>query len=327
CEQREVNNRNNLLVIEGDDAAGYSKITQFFSSANNLSFNNEVTKDPLNSESDYKEEKWEQNLQETEERIQNLIDTTEMLKTNKVKYISIIYYIRLIQRGSSKTEASQVVATIHNGGVYHARCIRSWGKRCLEGNLLPPSQYGKHLSQSLLHDKDVSLKITNYLRATKFKVNPRLVKQYFENNILPELQIDIVQTNSLTTAWQPNLLPGEQKHILITHDECTFHFYDGTHEFWALESEQSLRKKRLEKGLHISEFLVKTIGKLKDEKGEVGSIIQLDVNNDGYWNGEKLLSQVKNALLIFEKTHPGCVGIWAFDNATIDCCTLHLLAN
>ncbi|CAG8839583.1 14714_t:CDS:2, partial [Gigaspora margarita] len=231
----------------------------------------------------------EQNLQETEERIQNLIDTTEMLKADK------------------------------------------HGKRCLEGNLLPPSQHENHLLQSLLYNEDVSLKIANYLRATKFKVNPRLVKQYFENNILPELQIDIVQTISLTTAWhwikkigfyykwyqkgiymnrherenwlhivKANLLPGEQKHSLITHDECTFHFYNGTHEFWAPE------------GLHISKFLVKTIGRLNDEEGEARSIIQLGVNNNGYWDRENTLPNYK-----VRKSNP----------KTVDCCALYLLAN
>ncbi|CAG8463822.1 12859_t:CDS:2, partial [Gigaspora rosea] len=167
-EQRKVNNEDNLLVIEDTP--------EILIEQDSKSLNNEVTENLLNSESDHDEEKCEQNLQETEERVQNLIDTTEMSKTDK-------------------------------------------GKRCLEDNLLPPSQYEKHLSQSLLHDEDVSLKIANYLRATKFKVNPRLVKQYFENNILSELQID-------------------------------------------------------------------TIRKLNDEEGETRSIMQLGVNNNGYWDEE-----------------------------------------
>ncbi|CAG8769261.1 20481_t:CDS:2, partial [Gigaspora rosea] len=68
---------------------------------------------------------------------------------------------------------------------------------------------------------------------------------------------------------------------------------------------QLLRKKGLRKGLHISEFLTKTIRRLKDKKGE----------NEN-WNGEKLLSQVKNAIEIFEQMHPGCIEIWVFDNVT-----------
>ncbi|RIB20075.1 hypothetical protein C2G38_2180248 [Gigaspora rosea] len=220
---------------------------------------------------------WEQKLQETEERIQHLIDINETSKPDK----------------------------------------------CLEGDLLPPSQHGKHLSKSLLHDEYVSLRITNYLRATKFQVTPRLVKEYFEKHILPELYIDRAQTISLTTSrcwmkkmgfnykrykkgvyvdgheredvivyrreflqkieeynrlmpkWndinceiyeEPNLLTGEKKHLLITYNECVFHANDGTREFWGPEEKQLLRKKGLGKGLHVSEFLTETIRQLKDEE-------------------------------------------------------------
>ncbi|CAG8780141.1 2667_t:CDS:2 [Cetraspora pellucida] len=351
-------------LIENAKEMDYNKNSRWrYTGNSDLNNINEATGDQQSdseSDSDLELEekplKWKQQLQETEKRIQNLLDTMEMSKTDKVKYVSVIHYIRLLQHDSSKMEASRVVATIHNGG-----------------NLLPPSQRGKHPSQSLLHDEEVSLKVANYLRSTKFKVNPRLVKQYFENNILPELHIDQVQTISLTTArrwmkkigfyykryqkgvyvddheredvvayhkvflqnmaeykrlmpkWtdvdckvceEPYLLPGEQKHILINHDECTFHSYDGTREFWAPEGKQPLRKKGLGKGLHVSEFLVETIGRLKDEKEEARLIMQLGANHDGYWDGQKLLPQVKNAIDIFETTHPGYIGVWAFDNAT-----------
>ncbi|CAJ0627326.1 1693_t:CDS:2 [Entrophospora sp. SA101] len=40
-------------------------------------------------------------------------------------------------------------------------------------------------------------------------------------------------------------------------------------------------------------------------------------NNDGQWTTEKLKSQViDKAILIFEATHPGCIALFAFDNAT-----------
>ncbi|CAG8687144.1 5547_t:CDS:2, partial [Dentiscutata heterogama] len=109
------------------NAVGSYKITQFFALVNNI---NEATGDQQSdseSDSDLELEekplKWKQQLQETEKRIQNLLDTTEMSKTDKVKYVSVIHYIRLLQHDSSKMEASRVVATIHNGGEYRARCI------------------------------------------------------------------------------------------------------------------------------------------------------------------------------------------------------------
>ncbi|CAG8764380.1 18448_t:CDS:2, partial [Acaulospora morrowiae] len=168
----------------------------------------------------------------------------------------------------------------------------------------------KHPSKSLLYDEYVSIRIANYLQATKFQVNPQLIKQFFENQIFPELHIDQAQTISLSTAqhgyerddivafcqkflqeiekyeklmpkWNDincevceelYLLPDEQKHIFITYDEY--------------------------------------------REGEARVIIQFGANNDGYWDGKKLLLQLKNVITIFEWTHSGYIGVWVFDNVT-----------
>jgi len=42
---------------------------------------------------------------------------------------------------------------------------------------------------------------------------------------------------------EPNLKDGEKKLILVTHDECCFHAYDGMKQIWLAEGEQLLRKK------------------------------------------------------------------------------------
>ncbi|CAG8519853.1 10647_t:CDS:2 [Acaulospora morrowiae] len=288
---------------------------------------------------------WKQRLQETTQRVQCIIDKAKILKSDKVKYTSVIYYIQLLQHKMPKIEASIIVAKIHNGGEYRAKCIQAWTKTCLENKLLPPSQREKHPSKSLLYDEYVTIRIANYLRATKFQVNSRLIKQFFENQILSELYIDQAQTISLSTAqlfrqkflqemekyeklmskWNDinckvceelYLLHNEQKHILITYDKCTFHSYNGIRKFWAPEEEQPLRKKGLGQGLHVSEFLTETIGRLKDREGEAKVIMQFGANNNGYWDGKKLLLLLKNVITIFERTYPGCIGVWAFDNAT-----------
>ncbi|CAG8818063.1 18973_t:CDS:2, partial [Gigaspora margarita] len=82
------------------------------------------------------------------------------------------------------------------------------------------------------------------------------------------------------------------------------------------KEEQPLRKKGLGKGLHIIKFLTKMIRQLKDEEGVARVIVETGRSQDENWNGEKLLSQVKNAIGIFERTHSGCIKIWAFDNVT-----------
>ncbi|CAG8843370.1 34909_t:CDS:2, partial [Gigaspora margarita] len=145
-------------------------------------------------------------------------------------------------------------------------------------------------------------------------------KRCLKGNLLPSSQHGKHPSQSFLhdeeVSLKPYLLFGKQKYILITHDEYTFHSYNGTCEFWAPEGKQPLRKKRLRKGLYVSEFLVETIRRLKDEEGEARLIMQFGANHDGYWDGQKLLSQVKNAIEIFEKTHLGYIGVWAFDNAT-----------
>ncbi|CAG8775230.1 16726_t:CDS:2 [Gigaspora margarita] len=225
-----------------------------------------------NLELEEKSLKWKQQLQETEKRIQNLLDTMEISKTDKMKYVSVIHYILLLQHDSSKMEATP--------------------------------------SQSLLHNEEVSLKVANYLRSTKFKVIPRLVKQYFENNILPELHIDQAQMISLITAWcwikkigvyykryqKGVYVDGHKRENMVAYHKV---FLQNMAEYDRLMPKWTdIDCKVCEE----PEFLVKTIGRLKDEEGEARLIMQLGANHDGYWDRQK--------------THPGYIGVWAFDNAT-----------
>ncbi|CAG8824789.1 25295_t:CDS:2, partial [Gigaspora rosea] len=55
-------------------------------------------------------------------------------------------------------------------------------------------------SKSLLNDELVSLKLAAYLRSQKFQINPIMVKNYVEQQIIPQLGIESVQQISLRTA-------------------------------------------------------------------------------------------------------------------------------
>ncbi|CAG8771357.1 6633_t:CDS:2, partial [Dentiscutata erythropus] len=75
----------------------YYKITQFFGQVNNLNSNNDFMEDQQSdSENDYNFEleekslKWKQKLQETGKRIQSLIDTTEISKTDKRTHLEYV---------------------------------------------------------------------------------------------------------------------------------------------------------------------------------------------------------------------------------------------
>ncbi|CAJ0752739.1 16820_t:CDS:2, partial [Entrophospora sp. SA101] len=195
-------------------------------------------------------------------------------------------------------DASNKVAELYGKGEYCSRCIHRWAKICLEGKHISLSLSGKFSSKSFLHDELVSLQVSSYLHSKKFKVSPMLVKKYFEEHILPVLHIEC----KIRTL--PTLELGEKEHVWIIHDESTFHTYNGPCAVWGPQEEQPLRKKGLSQGIHVSGFLTETIGPLKDDTGEARVTMVLGANRDGYWND------------IFERTHPGFIGIWAFDNAT-----------
>ncbi|CAG8610114.1 10793_t:CDS:2 [Cetraspora pellucida] len=116
----------------------------------------------------------------------------------------------------------------------------------------------------------------------------------------------------------------------------------------------TIMKKEFGSAVHVSNFLTETIGPLKDEQEEACVMMVLDANRDGYWDSKKLLEQVVQAVDIFERTHPKCVSVFVFDNATshkafaedalvaskmnlgpgrsadpnvIDCCTCWLISN
>ncbi|CAG8652782.1 346_t:CDS:1, partial [Diversispora eburnea] len=100
---------------------------------------------------------------------------------------------------------------------------------------------------------------------------------------------------------------GEKEHIWITHDESTFHTYNEPHAMWGPKEEQPLRKKGLGLGVHVSDFLTKTNGPLKDDYKEACVTMVIDMRHDGFWDTKKLLEQVKRTINIFERTHPGCI--------------------
>ncbi|CAG8742762.1 17712_t:CDS:2 [Rhizophagus irregularis] len=134
------------------------------------------------------------------------------------------------------------------------------------------------------------------------------------------------EDDNLEIQINPNLQENEHLHILVTHDETTFHSNDGRQSGWASHGEQPLRKKGRERSIHVSDFLCETIGRLQlseeQKLSEVANnipyearvIMNPETNYDGWWNVELLV--VDRAIPIFEATHPGAVAVFAFDNFT-----------
>ena len=72
--------------------------------------------------------------------------------------------------------------------------------------------------------------------------------------------------NEMEIQINSDLQPGEQIHILVTHDETTFHSNDGRNSGWAPNNEQPLWKKGQRRAIHISDFICETIGRLQSNE-------------------------------------------------------------
>ena len=93
-------------------------------------------------------------------------------------------------------------------------------------------------------------------------------------------QVDIEVEKSLTN--------GEQKLVLLAHDESTCQANDGPKAGWVMEGEQPLKKKGQGRGLHQSDVICSTFGWLC----EASQTLEYGKNYDGYWTGELFVKQV-----------------------------------
>ena len=56
------------------------------------------------------------------------------------------------------------------------------------------------------------------------------------------------------TVCQPDLLPRQNKIVMVTHDESTFYSNESNSELWLHDTEQMLRKKGPRGSIMVSEF-------------------------------------------------------------------------
>jgi len=61
----------------------------------------------------------------------------------------------------------------------------------------------------------------------------------------------------------PILCPGEKEHILIVQDETMFHTNEYCRCTWLTNNQQPIWKKGGGRAIHVSDFICKTIGRIK----------------------------------------------------------------
>ena len=142
-----------------------------------------------------------------------------------------------------------------------------------------------------------------------------------------------------------NLPEGARERVLVVHDESTFHTNDDDPYKYCEEGKASfLKRKDLGGGINVSAFLSEKCGvvRLNDEqwsrlkttmpnipqtstvKMKIGTKYAtaktgeklLGISHNGWWTNQLVLEQVKQMIPIFEAQHPGCQGVFQFDNST-----------
>ncbi|CAG8774917.1 22698_t:CDS:2, partial [Gigaspora rosea] len=129
-----------------------------------------------------------------------------------------------------------------------------------------------------------------------------------------------------------NVIPPERleiwdtRHVLVTHDEVYFYANDDNSSFWVEDEESIIKKKGQRLAIIVSDFLCACHGPLRlteadatrlglDREAQV--IIKPEQRADGYWKNKNMVKQLREkAIPIFNALHPGCIGVFCFDQST-----------
>ncbi|KAJ3737470.1 hypothetical protein DFJ43DRAFT_1128663 [Lentinula guzmanii] len=114
---------------------------------------------------------------------------------------------------------------------------------------------------------------------------------------------DLVQT-------PPSLRSGEKEIIPQFHDESSLHALEYKAKDWLGPGQTILQKKTRGRLIHVSDFINPENGCLicQSANGRITrdarKVIYPGANGDDWWDTEQLLTQMKEAISIFEEAHP-----------------------
>lgn len=156
------------------------------------------------SSSDSETEPENQMIMTRAEAIQQLaieVKNNQHGEIEKVRMYAMLSYLRLIERGKRKVEASVIVAEAAGKGRYRARAIRTWTNNYMKSGSIPISLQGKHVKTwSFLWDDDILVQIKSFLRSEKWDINPEALASHVNEEILSTLGFDPPPTISVRTA-------------------------------------------------------------------------------------------------------------------------------
>lgn len=173
-----------------------------------------------------------------------------------------------------------------------------------------------HERADVVEDRKVFLK-------TMLDLDPYLVEFDSKENMKDKVYLDDCQVGGT----------DRRRVIVITHNECTFSANDGKSHGWQRKRDTFLHPKGKGRGIMVSDFLLPfsrlNLFRLLEEEQdqlveryglsskEAVEILKYGKNNEGHWDGVKLVKQVKEkALPIAEALYPGYSLLFLFDNTT-----------
>ena len=132
--------------------------------------------------------------------------------------------------------------------------------------------------------------------------------------------------DNMNIVTPPSLSSDQRPRILVTHDESCFSSHDGKATIWMDANDRPLRPKGQGRSIMVSEFMCECHGPLKLDESQIAenpglpsetrTIILPGKQREGYWTTADLINQVKTeAMPIFRILHPGCEGLFLFDNS------------
>lgn len=146
-------------------------------------------------------------------------------------------------------------------------------------------------------------------------------KQFLQRMCDVEKLMTTYDGSDMTEETKPDLKNCAKEHVLVVHDESLFYSNDGDSPMWIHPKHPPLRKKGKGRCIMISEFLCECHGRMKVVVDSVEKTTMEKLmpgrNEEGWWTADHLIAQIETKMLpIFEALHPGCIGVFLFDNST-----------
>lgn len=150
---------------------------------------------------------------------------------------------------------------------------------------------------------------------------------------LQELKPRIVEWDEEGNEKDFTVPEGQQKIVIVTHDESTFHANDSRRQVWVEKGKMPLRPKGMGKGIMVSDFLYPR-GRLAAPPTHTNERLEqhhlrryagelFEYSKDNYWTAEKMINQVKSiAIPLFELAWPKdkYQALFMFDNSSNHSC-------